>query len=364
MIKRLIHKWEDRLMRRDTNRVTRPFEWGVEFLGLDEDAATGNPKPGNANGAHANARKLVFEFNRRAINESATFFGSATICDYSFDGHWLTFTSPVQTPYRENNTVYARYFPVHSRDENPETTAFGEVARSRGRAVVVLPQWNSDIEGHVAVCRLLNRIGVAALRLSLPYHDRRNLAGFERADYMVSANIGRTLQACRQAVLDVRASIDWLAERGYDRIGIMGTSIGSCIAFLTFVHEERLRAGVFNHVSSYFGDVVWEGLSTAHVKRALETAITREEIRQAWLAISPNSYIDKLAKTSRRGLLISARYDTTFTPELSRLLFKACDEHGVPFDRSIVPWGHYTMGVSPFKYYAGYLIASYFRRHL
>jgi hypothetical protein len=341
MIKRLIHKWEERLMRRDTNRVTRPFDWGLEFLGLG---------PEHSNGSHESDRARVFEFNSRAIGESDRFFGPAPEPDFSFDGHWLTFKSPVRTPYPENNTVYARYFPARSR--------------SRGRAVVVLPQWNADVEGHVAVCRLLNRIGIAALRLSLPYHDRRNITGFERADYMVSANVGRTLQACRQAVLDARAAVDWLSKRGYDRIGIMGTSIGSCISFLTFVHEERLRVGVFNHVSSYFGDVVWKGLSTAHVRRGLESAITRQEARRAWLAISPNSYIVKLAKNPRRGLLISARYDTTFTPELSKLLFNACDEHRLPFDRIIVPWGHYTMGVSPFKYYAGYLIASYFRRHL
>jgi hypothetical protein len=363
MIKGLIHKWEDRLMRRDTNRVTRPFDWGVEFLdpfvGLDERPAGGL----GSNGSRRSDGARVFEFNERAINESEEFFGPAPPRDFSFDGHWLSFQSPVATPYPENNTVYARYFPVPSRG-GEMGAAPSEAARARGRAVVVLPQWNSDLEGHVAVCRLLNRIGVAALRLSLPYHDRRKLPGFERADYMVSANIGRTLQACRQAVLDARAAIGWLAARGYDRIGIMGTSIGSCVSFLTFVHDERVRVGVFNHVSSYFGDVVWEGLSTAHVRRGLEGAITREDARRAWLAISPNSYIGKLVKNPRRGLLISARYDTTFTPELSRLLFNACDEHCVPFDRSIVPWGHYTMGVSPFKYYAGYLIASYFRRHL
>jgi hypothetical protein len=165
-------------------------------------------------------------------------------------------------------------------------------------------------------------------------------------------------------VLDLRGAIDWLVAQGYERIGITGTSIGSCIAFLAFVHDERLSVGAYNHVSSYFGDVVWEGISTAHVRRGLETALTREEVRQAWLAISPNSYISLLTRNPRRGLFLSARYDLSFPPGLSRLLFKECDRHGLNYDRTIVPWGHYTTGKTPFKYYVGYAIVNYLRKHL
>jgi len=66
------------------------------------------------------------------------------------------------------------------------------------QAIVVLPQWNSDGFSHNALCTLFNRMGVSALRLSMPYHDIRRPAELERSDYSVSANIGRTLAACRQ----------------------------------------------------------------------------------------------------------------------------------------------------------------------
>jgi hypothetical protein len=62
--------------------------------------------------------------------------------------------------------------------------------------------------------------------------------------------------------------------------------------------------------------------------------------------------------------MISGRYDLTFTPDLSQLLFDACDESGVSFDRKVAPWGHYTVGVAPFKYFAGLLIVAYLRKHL
>jgi hypothetical protein len=358
MLKNIIHRWERKLSTRDNNRVLRPFEWGTEFLdGLDSQWAASNL-------VNSAPREIILEFNRRAINDSRAFFSSKQSLPFTMDGRWISFPSALRTPYAENNTVYARYFPVPSKKGIANGSRPHEIARARGRAVIVLPHWNAKAHEHVAVCELLNRAGIAAVRLSLPYHDRRMLPGFERADYMVSANVGRTLQANRQAVLDTRSVIDWLMSEGYERIGIIGTSLGSCIAFLAFIHDDRLRVGVYNHVSSYFGDVVWDGITTAHVRRGLESHLNRQEVRQVWLAISPNSYIDRLSGSRRRGLLISARYDLSFTPELSRLLFRECDRYGVRLDRRIVPCGHYTLGRVPYKYYAGYLMAKYMRKHL
>jgi hypothetical protein len=333
-----------------------PFEWGLEYLSPHLD--------GLRHRENLSApRDLVFDLNDQAIRDSDGYFSAPLISDFSFDGEWVSFPSQVQSPYSRNNTVHARYFPVAASGKARHGHR-DAAARARRRAVIVLPQWNADAESHVGLCTLLNRINVAALRLSLPYHDRRTPEGLLRADYMVSANVGRTLQACRQAVLDVRGAVDWLIAQGYERIGIAGTSIGSCIAFLAFVHDERLRTGVYNHVSSYFGDVVWEGISTAHVRRGLETALNRDEVRRVWLSISPNAYIEKLMRNPRHGLLISARYDLSFPPSLSRLLFEECERQSLRYERRIVPCGHYSMGKTPFKFYFGYLAMSFFGRHL
>ena len=357
MLRHVIHRWERKLSRRDANRMAIPFDWGLDYLGEH----IGTPPQRRSQGNGRAARDLLFALNERALSESDHFFTAPPVTDFVFDGEWLSFPSHVRSPYARNNIVHARYFPVTARGH---ADGRGEVERARRRAVIVLPQWNADAESHVGLCALLNRINVAALRLSMPYHDRRTPEGLVRADYMVSANVGRTLQACRQAVLDVRGAVDWLVEQGYERIGITGTSIGSCIAFLAFVHDERLRVGAYNHVSSYFGDVVWEGISTAHVRRSLETALTRDEVRRVWLAVSPNAYIEKLMRNPRHGLFISARYDLSFPPSLSRLLFEECERHGLAYERRLVPWGHYTMGKTPFKFYFGYLALSFFSKHL
>ena len=132
---------------------------------------------------------------------------------------------------------------------------------------MVLPQWNSAADGHVGLAKLLNRFGISALRMTMAYHAERMPPELERADYHVSSNVGRTIHAGRQSVIDARACLDWLQQQGYERLGILGTSLGSCVAFIAAAHDPRVAVGIFNHVSMYFSDVVWTGLSTQHVRR-------------------------------------------------------------------------------------------------
>jgi hypothetical protein len=341
----IIRAQERRRATRDTNRVVLPFEWGAEFVSQKADGR--------------DPREAVFAAARESVARSEEFYALEPVKDYELDGDLLAWTSAVRTPYPENNTARARFFPAQP--------ARSPRAKNGGprRAVVVLPQWNADGESHVALCRLLARLGIAALRLTLPYHEARRPEGFERAEYMVSPNVGRTLQALRQAVIDTRAAVAWLDSRGYERIGATGTSIGSCTAFLAFVHDERIDAGVFNHVSGYVADVVWRGISTQHVRAGLEGALTLEELREVWLPISPLSYVGRLASLRRRPMrLIAARHDLTFPADLSREVIAGVRAAGVPVNVSWLPCGHYTSGERPWVYLDGWKIVGFLRKNL
>ncbi len=345
MLGNIIRAQERRRATRDTNRVVLPFEWGAEFVSRD------------ANGR--DPREAVFAAARRAVAHSEEFYALGTVEDYRLDGDLLTWTSAVQSPTPENNTARARFFPAQ-----PPRGARGKNGAPR-RAVVVLPQWNADAESHVALCRLLARMGITALRLTLPYHEARRPAGFERAEYMVSPNVGRTLQALRQAVIDTRAAVAWLDSQGYERIGAMGTSIGSCTAFLAFVHDERIDAGVFNHVSGYVADVVWRGISTRHVREGFGDAVSIDEVREAWMPISPLAYAHRLKRMRPRPIrFISARHDLTFPADLSQQVIDEVRRLGVHVDVSWLPCGHYTSGERPWVYLDGWKIVSFLRRNL
>jgi hypothetical protein len=230
--------------------------------------------------------------------------------------------------------------------------------------VVVLPQWNADETGHLGLCRLLNGFGIAALRMSLAYHDRRRPAETARADYHVSSNVGRTIHAGQQSVIDARACLDWLESQGYHRRGILGTSLGSCIAFIAAIHDTRLRVAILNHVSTWFSDVVWTGISTRHVRQGFAGMVTQDELRELWAPISPASYFDRLSGRDFRMLLVWARYDTTFLPKFSRDVLDAFRTRGVRHDVLSLACGHYTTGQSPFKYIDGFAMARFAAKNL
>jgi hypothetical protein len=230
--------------------------------------------------------------------------------------------------------------------------------------VLVLPQWNGDARSHMSLCRMLNLFGLSALRLSLPYHDLRMPDDLLRADYMLSPNLGRTLQAIRQAVIDSRAALDWLQSQGYTKFSILGTSIGSCVALITLAHDPRLSLGVMNHVSPYFADVVWTGISTRHVRKGLEGNIELDELREIWLPISPKAYFKKLVGTGKKSLLVHALYDFTFLPNLSREVLQDYQELDLPHSAFALRCGHYTSGEFPFNIVLGYAMCKYIRRNL
>ena len=125
-----MYDWETRLTTRDTNRVVRPFEWGLEWA---------RAWPG-VDGKLPGGERVTESFralNRELVAESDQFFAYPTPTDFRLERHvpahftarerraglghakrkapYLRFTSPVESPYEENNTVSARWFPARGR---------------------------------------------------------------------------------------------------------------------------------------------------------------------------------------------------------------------------------------------------------
>ncbi len=172
------------------------------------------------------------------------------------------------------------------------------------------------------------------------------------------------MDATRQAVIDVRCCFDWLEMQGYNRLGIVGTSLGSCYACLASAHDKRVSVNVFNHCSTYFADVVWTGLSTRHIRQGLEGHVDIETLREMWRAISPVSYLDKFAQQKQKSLFTYTTYDTTFLPEYSRDIVNKMREYQVDHKVVVLPCGHYTLGETPFKFMVGYQVCAYLKRNL
>jgi hypothetical protein len=342
MLEGLFHAWERRLASVSKDRVVRPFEWGLDWIQPNGRTRTQSPP------------EIIGDWVSEVMADTDAFFTPQPTHDYELsataDGEQtLTFPSAYRTPHPENNIVRCRYFRGSSR-------------ATRRAAVLVLPQWNADPGGHVGLCRLLAWNGMSALRLSLPYHDRRMPPELSRADYIVSSNVARTVQVCRQAVLDARRAIAWLALQGYDRIGILGTSLGSCLSLLTTAHEPLIRAQALNHISPYFADVVWRGISTRHVREGFDGHIEIDLLRELWKPISPRWYLERVR--DRKTLLVYAKYDLTFPRDLSEDLVREFRELDVPHEVFVLRCGHYSTGKAPFKFVDGWVLTSFLKKAL
>jgi len=336
LLRPLFHAWERYLaVRDDPERRVLPFDWGTGFIG-----------DGTLSGGEA--RAYFHRHAEEALDTHRTYFSPFPVSDFDLENGQLTFTSPLPTPYPENKRAHGLFFP----------------SGDRGPAVLVLPQWNAKGGSQAGLCRLLNRFGLTALRVTLPYHGLRMPEGLIRADYMLSPNLGRTLQACRQAVWEARSAVTWLLSQGYGPIGIVGTSLGSAIAFIALAHDPRIRAGVLNHVSPYFADVVWRGISTRHVRQGLEGNIDLEELRKLWLPISPQSHYERLLGAGKDVLLIYARYDLSFPPDESRRVVEAFEKLGILHEKLVLPCGHYTTGKFPFNWMDGLAISRFLAKRL
>ena len=369
-----MYRWETALTMRDTNRVARPLEWGFDWLPtLDESIAS------------QSSLDRMIALNQHLTTHSEAFFAYKTPTDFRLEerppllyptngrpktvaqnAEWqrkaesgdfphapfLRFTSPLPTRYPENDIVNARWYPATPAKVQPGKPK---------QAIIVMPQWNADAFSHNALCTLFNRFGISALRLSKPYHDIRRPAELERSDYAVSANIGRTIAACQQAVVDIRSCIDWLESQGYAQFGVLGTSLGSCYAFIAAAHDPRLEICAFNHASTNFGDVVWTGQSTYHIRQAFEQAsLTHQQVRRIFTSISPASYMGRFAAVPRRrSLVVHATYDLTFLREFSLELLRSFDRHRIQYTSRTLPCGHYTTGETPYKYIDGWYLGSF-----
>lgn len=335
-----MHRREIAHHERDNNRLVRPFDWGLSFI---TDHVNGD-----------DPRDVLRRHTEQAMNQSEEFYRLPEVHDFKLEGDQLTWTSGVHTPSAENNLARARYFPATPKKSRPRS------------AVLVLPQWNAQPDSHVEACRIFNGLGISALRLTLPYHEHRRPPELERADHLVSTNIGRTIQSMRQAVLDTRAAVSWLKDHaGFEKVGILGTSVGSCIAFLAFAHEPAIDAGTFNHVSGFVADVVWRGLSTKHLREGFGDEIDVEELRHFWSPISPVPFIKRVPSMGHRPIrFIAARYDLTFPEDLSHQVIAEAQSHNLPLDVVWLPCGHYTLASMPWRAIDAWKIATFFRKHL
>src|SRR5215470_13340773 len=109
---RRIRQYEHRRWTTDDNRRVQPFDWGLEHIGGDRDAA--------------DPAAYVREYSRWAIEHSREWYDCTPATDYSLDAEGvLTFTSSVASAWPENNKVHAQFFPAGKKGTSGDVSVGG-----------------------------------------------------------------------------------------------------------------------------------------------------------------------------------------------------------------------------------------------
>ncbi|RUX13918.1 dienelactone hydrolase-related enzyme, partial [Mesorhizobium sp. M2A.F.Ca.ET.042.01.1.1] len=217
----MYHSWLDRW---DERRARRGEE-GKKVTGLVLDADRAFPR--------ARETASIEQFcvlADKAVADPA-FFDEPSESDQGFERKegWLKFPSDIATDIAANNVVWAKVTESGSRD----------------RAMVIFHHWNASARNR-QIASFFSWLGITVVEIAMPYHFERSRPGSLHADYMLSANLGRTIQSIRQGVLDGRKLIRWLRAEGYREISVLGMSLGSWVAALIAARDQAVsKASLF-----------------------------------------------------------------------------------------------------------------------
>jgi pimeloyl-ACP methyl ester carboxylesterase len=300
-----------------------------------------------ANAAAVGGMAELAAYAAQHISGSAAFFAVPQTPEFRESGGLLAFDTPLPSGSPANDQVEARFYPARGH-----------------RAVLLLGHWNSSRASYAGLGRALAAAGIACLHLSLPYHDGRETPGVGYAREMASENLGLTVRAHRQAIVDARAALSWLERRGYARIGLIGFSLGSSIASIVAAHDASVAALALVLMADDLAEVIWTGSATAHLRRVLEERCTLAELKSAWSVISPNSYAPLLATRLDCVKIVVARLDSVFLPELTTRYVDRLTGLGMRVELDRVACGHYSLGLFPFNLWCWFRLQRFLWRRL
>lgn len=333
----MYHNWLDRW---DERRARRGEE-GKKATAFALDAER----------AFSGAKKVgsVEEFcllAEQAVADRA-FFDEPNGSDQGFqrqDG-WIRFPSDITTDIDENNVVWAKITESGSLDH----------------AIVVFHHWNASARNS-QIARFFSKRGITVVEIAMPYHLERSRPGSSHADYMLSANLGRTIQSMRQAVWDGRKLIRWLTGEGYREISVLGMSLGSWVAGLIAVHELAVSKASLFLTAGSLADMVWTGRATRSIRDSLEPFIGLTDLRRAWAPLNMENYAVRLARPDLDLHVVLAKNDKVVVPELSERFMQMLTGAGAKPSILCLNCGHYSLAIPPYILLAGLSLKRFLSR--
>jgi dienelactone hydrolase len=224
----------------------------------------------------------------------------------------LRFPSPVVTEYPENNTVHAEYYRPKGQGPFP--------------GVILLGILGGDQKLERLQAAMLAQKKVATLFVQMAYYGPRRPVG--KKVRLLTPDVTHTMAAVRQSVLDIRCAAAWLAvqpEVDKERLGLMGTSLGSLIGSVTAAQEPRFKRVAIILGGGGLVDAFYDHPRAQGAREIYEIfGGSRKALAERIAMADPLTFAPQLK--TRQILMIAAKRDDVIPPSATERLWKALDQ--------------------------------------
>lgn len=233
------------------------------------------------------------------------------------DVYDLTFASPAPSGNAVNDTVHAEYFVPKSASATAKVPAVVILDILDGRAVVPRGQavW-------------LAQHGVASLFVYMAHYGPRRPPG--SSERLLSMDLDHTLTAVRQTVLDCRYATAWLAARpevNADKLGLVGTSLGSLIGANVAAAEPRLKNVCLLLPAGGLVDAFYDHPRAKPYAAVVDLLGGKDALKRAIAPADPLTYAPQLKL--RNLLLLAASRDDVLPPKAAEALWEATGKQAI-----------------------------------
>ena len=221
------------------------------------------------------------------------------------DEYVVSFPSAVTTQYDANNIV-----PIHILLPHGQSGPFP--------VVVILHYWgamNRNVERGMG--QELNKRGIAAVLMTLPYHLERTPPGSRSGEMAIQPDIDELNTTLLQCLQDTRRAVDFIDSRpefDHSRIGVAGLSLGAIVTALVYGVDTRIRHAAFVLGGVDIAHILWYSSRVVPQREALrKKGFTEESLREALKELEPGQYL--AARPDTDAYVVAARYDTVIPAE-------------------------------------------------
>lgn len=238
----------------------------------------------------------------------------------------FVFPSPAKTAFPANDKVWAHLLVPKG-------------GNGKRAAVLLLPVMAApNIWIEERFMRALLRRGLVVLWIEMPFQFHRRPHPSQPSGQVFLARSPQRLAGnFRQAILDARRALAWLASRPEvdpGRVGLLGISLGALVGSVAYSLDTRARFAVFLLGGADFPSLAVNGSMTGPTISRI--GVTEADLREVWAGLDPLDYAR--SNVGKRALLYNVRSDSIIPKDNALKLRQA-----FPNSRQVwLPLGHYT----------------------